>query len=93
MIEIIAILLTGIGLGRLLRSSQIVRKFASGMTITVWILILALGFSVGSNPYIMSHLPSLGFESLIVCAFATGGSIFAVTLFKNYISKKHPDER
>ena len=93
MIEIIAILLTGIGLGRLLRSSQVVRKFASGMTITVWVLILALGFSVGSNPYIMSHLPSLGFESLIVGAFATGGSIVAVSMIKKHISKKDTDER
>ncbi len=93
MIEIIAILLIGIGLGRLLRSSQVVRKFASGMTLTVWVLILALGFSVGSNPYIISHLPSLGLESLVVGAFATAGSIAAVTLIKKHLSNRNPDER
>lgn len=93
MIEIITILLVGIGLGRLLRSSQAVRKFASGMTLTVWVLILALGFSVGSNPYIISHLPSLGLESLIIGAFATGGSMVAVSTIKKYLSNKNADEK
>lgn len=87
MIEIIAILLAGIVIGRLLNSSQSVKKFASAMTVTVWVLIAALGYSIGSNPYLIKHLPSLGGESLILGAFATAGSMIAVSAIKRYLKR------
>lgn len=87
MIEILALLFAGIIVGRLLNRSKAVAKFASSMTVTVWILILALGFSVGSNPYLISHLPSLGAEALIVGALATAGSMIAVSMIRRYIKR------
>ena len=87
MIEIIARLLAGIALGRLLHSSQGIKKFASAMTVTVWVLIAALGYSVGANPFLIEHLPSLGSESLIVGAFATAGSMILVSAVRRYIKK------
>ena len=87
MIEILAILLGGIIIGRILRGYKTVTAFASKMTVTVWILILALGVSVGSNPYLIAHLPTLGAESIALGAFATAGSIIAVSLIRRYIKR------
>ena len=87
MIEIIAILLAGIALGRLLHSFNSVKKFTSAMTLTVWVLIAALGYSVGSNPYLIEHLPSLGCESIILGAFTTAGSMVAVSAIRRYLRK------
>ena len=59
MIEIIAILVCGVLLGRLLSSVKAVKKFAEGMSYTVWILIFVLGYSVGADSYVMGNIQLL----------------------------------
>lgn len=88
MIEIIAILIGGVLLGRLLCSVKGVRKFAEGMSYTVWILIFVLGYCVGADSYVISHIPSLGIDALTLAAFSTAGSIFATILVRRYINNK-----
>ncbi|MDE5688721.1 MAG: lysine exporter LysO family protein [Paramuribaculum sp.] len=88
MIEIIAILVCGVLLGRLLCSVKGVRKFAEGMSYTVWILIFVLGYSVGADSYVMNNIPSLGVDALILAAFSTAGSILATILVRRYINKE-----
>lgn len=88
MIEIIAILVCGVLLGRLLSSVKAVKIFAEGMSYTVWILIFVLGYSVGADSYVMGNIPSLGVDAITLAALSTAGSIFATMLVRRYINNK-----
>ncbi|MCI9607878.1 MAG: LysO family transporter [Muribaculaceae bacterium] len=87
MIEIIAILIAGIAIGRLFMHSKITTRIAGAMGITVWVLIFALGMSIGSNPAVVEQIPHIGLEALTIAALATGGSMAAVALTAKYIRK------
>ena len=88
MIEIIAILVCGVLLGRLLSSVKAVKKFAERMSYTVWILIFVLGYSVGADSYVMSNIPSLGVDAITLAALSTAGSILATLLASRFIIKE-----
>ncbi len=78
MIEIIAILLVGIAFGRLFRRTSAASGIANRMNITVWILIFALGLSIGCDSALVRQIPHIGAEAGVLAALATAGSIITV---------------
>lgn len=88
MLEIIVILLIGIILGRIFSRLKSTRKLAEGMSVTVWMLIFALGFSVGADSAVMNRIPALGTDALVIALLATGGSMLTVMAIRKFIKPK-----
>lgn len=52
-----------------------IAKWSSRITTwLIWLLLFMLGIEVGSNEQIISALPTLGVEALVLSVFATLGS-------------------
>ncbi len=75
---IISIMLTGVGVGWLLRKYKVesYRKYLGGaISMVVFVLLFILGFDIGDNQTLMAGLHSLGVEALIVTLGAVLGSV------------------
>lgn len=88
MIEIIAILLAGIAVGRICIRGKIAAAIAARMNVTVWILIFALGLSIGSDPTLVRAIPEIGTEAAMLAALATGGSMAAAVIAMKIFDRK-----
>lgn len=91
MFIVILFILLGIALGYTLRKritpSDNYRKVSSltakATTCLIWLQLFMLGIEVGSNNQIISALPTLGVEALVLSSFATLGScVLAWALWK-----------
>lgn len=89
MLTVVLIMMAGIVLGYFLRTRKrlaaINDKF---ITYAIYLLLLLLGISIGSNKTIVANLPVLGLKALIVTIGAMVGSILLALLtyklfFKN----------
>ncbi len=89
MLTVVLIMMAGIVLGYFLRTRKrlaaINDKF---ITYAIYLLLLLLGISIGSNKTIVANLPVLGVKALIVTIGAMVGSILLALLtyklfFKN----------
>lgn len=74
----------GIGAGWLQRKRDC--GWASKLvTIMIWLLLFLLGVEVGGNPKIISSLPSLGLDALIIAALSMAGSCLLAWVLWRYI--------
>lgn len=99
MFIVILFIFLGIALGYVLRTrtkSDTVSSAANVWTARIttwliWLLLFMLGIEVGSNEQIISSLPTLGVEALVLSVCATLGScVLAWALWK---TAKGGDER
>ena len=81
MFIVILFIFLGISVGYIIRTKISCDKQLSigtwaGRTTTwlIWMLLFMLGIEVGSNDQIISALPTLGVEALVLSGFATLGS-------------------
>lgn len=88
MISIVVILFTSILLGRLLRTTRLVHFASFGVMPAIYLLLLLMGFEVGSNPHIMQNLSSLGLEALLITIGALTGTLWAARVV--YYKFFHP---
>jgi uncharacterized membrane protein YbjE (DUF340 family) len=65
LLTLIIPLAAGIGLGYLLRNRKHVKLDKASFAVIV-ILIFSLGFGIGSNNELLSALPNVGFNALII---------------------------
>ena len=65
LLTLIIPLAAGIGLGYLLRNRKHVKLDKASFAVIV-ILIFSLGFGIGSNNDLLSALPNVGFNALII---------------------------
>ena len=91
MFVVILFIFLGIGLGYTLRTRS---DFAARLrainicnskitTWLIWLLLFMLGIEVGSNKQLISALPTLGVEAMVLSVFATLGScVLAWALWK-----------
>ena len=87
MISIIATMLLGITVGFILRNtikSTLINHLIFGV---VLLLLFLMGLSIGTDNKLISVLPSLGLQAIIISFFSTFGSIIAgwiiwIKLFK-----------
>lgn len=74
MIKIILILFSGILAGYILRNKNL--KFIHKMiTVFIWALLFSLGISVGMNDTLLTNLPTLGLDALIITFGGLAGSL------------------
>jgi len=88
MLTVVLIMMAGIVLGYFLRTRKrlatINDKF---ITYAIYLLLLLLGISIGSNKTIVANLPVLGVKALIVTTGAMVGSILLALLTYNVFFK------
>lgn len=74
MLTVFAILLAGIGTGRLLygRRLALLRPF---ITVIIWALLFLLGVEVGADPAVAGGLATLGAAAFVIFALSVAGSI------------------
>lgn len=86
MIDIIAILFSGIVIGVLLRGKRF-KLLPKIIMVIIYLLLLVMGVWVGANPDVTDNLSTLGVKALIVTLFAIGGSIVAAAIIYRYFFK------
>lgn len=73
MLTVFAILLLGIGTGRLLYGRRL-GFLRSLITVIIWALLFLLGVEVGADPAVVGGLATLGATALVIFAFSVAGS-------------------
>lgn len=90
---IIALLIAGICLGRLLRPVRVLRHLDKTATITVWILIFVFGLTLGANPTIVDEIGDFGLKATAIAASGVAGSVAAVWGYLRLTNKRNSNER
>ena len=63
MLKFVAIILSGMAIGFLLRKRQL-RLLPHLVTVLIWLLLFFLGVEVGENPQVINGISHLGVEAL-----------------------------
>lgn len=91
MFNVIIIMTIGIVLGTLFHNKITFIKVSEKLiTYAIWLLLLLLGISTGSNKLLMSNIGTLGVQALLLSLSAMAGSIFLsyflyIFLFKHEV--------
>ena len=87
---ILLLMLSGIILGLAFGRYPIILKINEKLlNIVIYILLLLLGISVGTNDKIINNLYSIGLQSLIISAGAFVGSVlFCWLIYKTFFNLK-----
>jgi len=88
MFTIIGIMLTGIGIGFLLRKNNLsgIGKIITGL---IWLLLFLLGVDVGGNKAIIQGLHTLGLEALLLTIVGVLGSVTLAWVLWYYLYKRN----
>lgn len=79
MLTIFLILAGGMASGYLLRKNKrLIGACDKLAVVAIWMLLLVLGASVGSDERILSNFHQLSLRAGVICLFAVAGSIVAV---------------
>lgn len=93
MLKVVAIMLSGMAVGFLLRKRQL-RLVPHAVTVLIWLLLFLLGIEVGSNPQVINGITSLGLEALWISVAGMAGTlVFAWALWKWVSAKKKGGRR
>ena len=88
MLKIVAIMLSGMAVGFLLRKRQL-KVVPHLVTVLIWLLLFFLGVEVGENPQVIEGITSLGLEALWLALAGLAGTIlFSWALWKWVSSRK-----
>ena len=93
MLKIVAIMLSGMAVGFLLRGRRLtfVNK---AVTVLIWALLFFLGVEVGTNPQVIEGITSLGLEALWLALAGLAGTIlFSWALWKWVSTRKGGDTK
>ncbi|MEG0789716.1 MAG: LysO family transporter [Alistipes sp.] len=87
MLQIFAVIIGGIVLGRLLSKYKL--GFVSRLILfIVWALLFLLGVEVGSNPEVVRGMLTLGRSAFVIFGFSVAGSILMSWLLWLYVKSK-----
>jgi uncharacterized membrane protein YbjE (DUF340 family) len=84
LLDLIVPLVVGVLCGYLLRNRKLPRLEKFSLAIIV-ILIFSLGFGIGSNNQLLSALPQVGLQALVISAIAIAFSIVFVKAGKKLV--------
>ncbi len=91
MLKIVAIMLSGMAVGFLLRKRQL-RIVPHLVTVLIWLLLFFLGVEVGENPQVVNGITSLGLEALWLSLAGLAGTIaFSWALWRWVLRKRGGD--
>lgn len=87
MLKIVAIMLSGMAVGFLLRKRRL-KVVPHAVTVLIWLLLFFLGVEVGENPQVINGISSLGLEALWLSLTGIVGTVlFSWTLWR-WVNKK-----
>ena len=75
MLKIVAIMLSGMAVGFLLRKRRL-KVVPHAVTVLIWLLLFFLGIEVGSNPQVVGGIRDLGIEALWLSLTGIVGTVF-----------------
>lgn len=88
MLKVVAIMLSGIAVGFLLRKRRL-RVVPHAVTVLIWLLLFFLGMEVGENPQVINGIRNLGLEALwLALAGIVGTVLFSWVLWKWVSARK-----
>ena len=88
MLKFVAIIVSGMAVGFLLRKRQL-RIVPHLVTMLIWLLLFFLGVEVGENPQVISGITTLGLEALCLSLVGIAGTVlFSWALWRWVNSKK-----
>jgi uncharacterized membrane protein YbjE (DUF340 family) len=94
MITVIALVLAGALFGFLMRARAALLKSVNVLVnAAIYILLLLLGISVGSNKEIIQNLGTIGIKSSILTIGAVAGSIAVGFIFQKLAFKENANEK
>ena len=74
MLKVVAIMLSGIAVGFLLRKRQL-QVVPHAVTVFIWLLLFFLGVEAGSNPQVINGFQELGLEALWLSLTGIAGTV------------------
>lgn len=82
MLEILLLMALGMAIGYFLRGKdKTVARIEKSILWSIYLLLFFLGLSIGGNKLILSNLPSLGLNALIITLGGVAGSILMAWAF------------
>ena len=88
MLKVVAIMLSGIAVGFLLRKRRL-RVVPHAVTVLIWLLLFFLGVEVGENPQVINGIRNLGLEAVwLALAGIVGTVLFSWVLWKWVSARK-----
>ena len=93
MLKFVAIILSGVAVGFLLRKRQL-RVVPHLVTVLIWLLLFFLGVEVGENPKVIEGIFTLGVEALWLSLAGLAGTVaFSWALWRWVSKRKGGDSR
>ncbi len=87
MLKVVAIMLSGMAVGFLMRKRRL-RVVPHAVTVLIWLLLFFLGVEVGDNPQVVGGIRDLGLEALWLAMTGIAGTVlFSWALWK-WVSRK-----
>ena len=74
MLKVVAIMLSGMAVGYLLRKRRL-RIVPHAVTVLIWALLFFLGVEVGQNPQVVGGIRDLGLEALWLSLTGIAGTV------------------
>lgn len=87
MLKIVAIMLSGMAVGFLLRKRRL-RLVPHAVTVLIWLLLFFLGVEVGENPQVINGISSLGLEALWLSLTGIVGTVLFSWALWRWVNKK-----
>lgn len=88
MITVLLIMLSGMGIGYLIRNRTMLKKINDKLTMyAIYLLLLLLGLAVGCDNKIMQQLIEIGWISLFFALACISGSIAVMMLVNKFVFK------
>jgi uncharacterized membrane protein YbjE (DUF340 family) len=85
MLKVVAIMLSGMAVGFLLRKRRL-RVVPHAVTVFIWLLLFFLGVEVGENPQVVSGIQELGLEALWLAIAGIAGTILFSWLLWRWVN-------
>lgn len=87
MLKIVAIMLSGMAVGFLLRKRRL-KVVPHAVTVLIWLLLFFLGVEVGENPQVINGISSLGLEALWLSLTGIVGTVLFSWALWRWVNKK-----
>lgn len=87
MLKVVAIMLSGMAVGFLLRKRRL-RVVSHAVTVLIWALLFLLGVEVGSNRQVIEGITSLGLEALWLSLAGLAGTVLLAWALWRWISRQ-----
>ena len=92
MLKFVAIILSGMAVGFLLRKRRL-KVVPHMVTVIIWLLLFFLGVEVGENPQVINGITTLGMEALWLSITGLAGTIAFSWALWHWVSRKKGGDR